>query len=491
MQPYLNAREIAEIESLTNDLVWVPSLANQPQQDAYRIAQHGEVMQLGYGGQAGGGKTDLALGLAATIFQKTLYFRREFTQLTDVIERGNEIFPNKFVGSPKNYWRLGKRLIRCRGADQPEDWKKYQGQSNDLIVFDEAAEFTENIVRSISGWARTTDIDQHTMVLLCFNPPTTPEGEWIIQMFAPWIDPDYPGERAVPGEVRYFWRDADDKEHECGSGEPFYQDGRTVYPISRTFIPASRHDNPYLGEQYERQLDNLPEPLRTMLRDGDFTVTAKADAWQTIPTAWILQAQERWRKHHKPDINLRCIGVDVARGGDDNTVISKLYGNWFDRLIVYPGSQTPDGPTGADKVLDAMETPCDVGVDVIGIGASVYDQLKMVAPGEIIAVNNSEAAPSGATDIAGQYEFTNVRAASYWALREALNPSSGENLMLPDDRQLRVDLAAPKYKVVGRKYQIEKKDDIKKRLGRSPDKGDAVVICWWVVKKPRFKMWID
>jgi hypothetical protein len=456
---------------------------------AYDLAQSGAVMQMGYGGQAGGGKTDLGLGLAGTVFRKTLFFRREFTQLSDVIERGNQIYPVTFVSGEKRLWRFNGRLIRLRGASHDRDWTKYQGQSNDLIVFDEAAEFTESQIRLISGWLRTTDENQHTLALLCFNPPTTPEGEWIVQMFAPWIDPQYSGERAEPGEVRWFARDKDDKEFECDSSEPFEYEGRQTYPISRTYFPASRFDNPYLGERYERQLDALPEPLRTMVMEGDFTVSGKPDQWQVLPTAWLLQAMERGRTQSRPDVHLRSVGVDVARGGADNTAIAKLYSNWFDPLLMYPGADTPDGMATARLVLDAMETPAPVFIDVIGWGASAYDQLTMLCSSSVTPINNAEAGPG--VDLSGKYSFANLRAASYWRLREALDPLSGEDIALPDDRNLRVELAAPRYKIKGGRIQVEPKEDIVKRLGRSPDRADAVVMAWWGVVAPTFEMeWI-
>ncbi len=48
---------------------------------------------------------------------------------------------------------------------------------------------------------------------------------------------------------------------------------------------------------------------------------------------------------------------------------------------------------------------------------------------------------------------------------------------LPPDQRLFADLAAPRYRVTARGIQVEDKDQIKKRLGRSPDRGDAVVLA--------------
>jgi hypothetical protein len=76
--------------------------------------------------------------------------------------------------------------------------------------------------------------------------------------------------------------------------------------------------------------------------------------------------------------------------------------------------------------------------------------------------------------------FTNKRAATWWAFREALDPDQrdGSPICLPDDPALRADLAAPQWELTSRGILIEDKDELRKRLGRSPDKGDAVVMAW-------------
>jgi hypothetical protein len=460
--------------------IWQPSPENAPQCMAYEIAKSGAVMEMGYGGEAGGGKTDLTLGLAGTLFERSLVLRREYPQLHDVELRGDEIYPVQFVGGSKKYWEFNNKRISIASCQYEKDWKKYQGRSIGLLAFDEAAEFLESQVRNISGWIRSPK-GKHTLLLLCFNPPTTPEGEWIIQRFAPWIAPDYPGKRAAPGEIRWF-ANIDDKEIEVDNGEPFDNNGNTVYPISRTFIPASRHDNPHLGEDYERRLDNLPEPLRTMVKEGDFTIGTKDDKWQAIPTLWVLQAMERWRNTPKPNLLLRAIGCDPSRGGNDETAIAKLYGSWVDEIIAYPGNEMADGPTVGDKVIEHMETNAPIFIDGIGIGSSAYDYLKRLPNVSVTAIINSEG--SAETSANGIYGYKNIRAASYWKLREALDPASGQNICLPDNRKLRVDLCTPHYKVRSGKIVIEPKEDIVKRTGRSPDYGDAVVMAWHGCNQP-------
>ena len=73
--------------------------------------------------------------------------------------------------------------------------------------------------------------------------------------------------------------------------------------------------------------------------------------------------------------------------------------------------------------------------------------------------------------------FFNERAKSHWRFREALNPDQegGSCIALPPDPELRADLAAPTWDLTTRGIQVEEKEKIKDRIGRSPDKGDAVI----------------
>jgi len=74
----------------------------------------------------------------------------------------------------------------------------------------------------------------------------------------------------------------------------------------------------------------------------------------------------------------------------------------------------------------------------------------------------------------------NCRAAAWWNLRERLDPDLGDDISLPDDAELLGDLTAPTWReAAGGKIVIESKDDIRKRLGRSTDVGDAVVMGMW------------
>jgi hypothetical protein len=71
----------------------------------------------------------------------------------------------------------------------------------------------------------------------------------------------------------------------------------------------------------------------------------------------------------------------------------------------------------------------------------------------------------------------NHRAEAWWKFRERLDPVCPTKVALPVDQRLFADLSAPRYRVGARGIQVEDKAEIKKRLGRSPDRGDAVVLA--------------
>lgn len=477
----MTAQEHAEINRLlqTVNVTWQP-FPNSPQSRAYES----KADVVGYGGAAGGGKTDLALGKAFTQFYRALILRREYAQTDGIIARGNDIQAGActFTSGEKKSWNTPDgRNVRVAGVEHLSDMHKYKGRARDFIVFDEASDFLEAQVRFILGWLRTERADVKPQALLTFNPPTTAEGEWIVKFFAPWIDNDYEGQRANDGELRYFAR-INDKDVEVASAESFELDGKTYTPQSRTFFRASVEDNPvYMATGYDKQLESLPEPLRSQLRWGVFGATVSDDIWQCIPTAWIDDAQNRWRQGVRPAVELRAVGVDPSRGGADDTVIAKLYGTWFE-IVRHEGKDVSDGATGARYVTDAMETNAPLAVDVIGYGASVYDHLKILSGLTVTPVNVGSA--SSAVDNTGRYHFVNLRSQLWWKFREALDPASGENIALPPDPQLKTDLRAPKFQIVGGKIKVESKDDVKKRIGRSTDAADAVQLAWYISTFP-------
>jgi hypothetical protein len=457
--------------------VSIPAFPWQPLEGPQRQAHTTEADVTGYGGAAGGGKTDLLIGTSLTAHERSIIYRREIKQVRAIHERSEEI-----IGTQGRYngtlliWRNlpGGKTLEFGGAGNLQEAKRYQGRPHDFIGFDEATEIPESVYRFLTGWNRTTTPGQRCRIILTFNPPQTEEGRWVVRYFAPWIDPDYPGERANSGEIRHFAQ-VDGKEAEVSADHPHAQ--------SRTFIFARLSDNPYLeATGYRQTLEALPEPLRSQLLMGDFEAGMGDDPWQIIPREWVKLAQQRWQQRAQPEVTLTAMGVDVARGGRDKTVIARRFQNWIAPLESFPGSDTPDGPSVAAQVLRLHEGDAVVNVDVIGVGSSVYDFVK-----ERVRANGVNAAEkSEKTDKSGRLTFANKRAELWWLFREALDPQTGDDLALPPDQELLADLCAPIWTLRSNGIQVESKQDLLKRLDRSPDRADAVILAtmgevpWWV-----------
>jgi hypothetical protein len=200
-----------------------------------------------------------------------------------------------------------------------------------------------------------------------------------------------------------------------------------------------------------------------------------------IPLAWIEAANERWHELDLDDLEpLVTVGADIARSGPDSTVLALRHGLAISELRRSRKAGTMDTAGRIAGILSAHKHPAlplAAIVDVIGIGAGVVDRLEEQGF-HVIAFNAAE----GTTrkDSSGELGFTNVRSAAWWNLRELLDPDNKHEIALPPDDMLTGDLTAPKWRVMsGGKIQVESKDDIRKRLGRSTDDGDAVVQAYW------------
>jgi hypothetical protein len=475
--------------------VWTPIPG--PQLEAFES----EADILYFGGAAGGSKSDLLLGLSLTQHRQSLILRREATQTQALIDRMTEILGSRDgYNSQHLIWRLTGRQVEFGSCPNPGDELKWQGRPHDLLAFDEIPLFLLSQFRFLQTWLRSTISGQRCRIVCTGNPPTTQDGRWVIDYWAPWLDDKHP-KPALSGELRWFTT-IDGEDIEVADGTPIEHKGELIKPLSRTFIPSRVTDNPFLSvTPYMSVLQALPEPLRSQMLKGDFKAGMEDSQWQVIPTAWVDAAMARWTAGGKRG-GMDSAGVDVARGGKDKTVISTRYANWFDTLKTFPGTETPDGPTAAGIVVSAIKDGAPVHVDVIGVGGSVVDHLRQNNV-QVVDINSAEASPPGAVDRAtGRLKFKNKRAELWWRMREALDPQFGENVALPDDKELRGDLCAPMWSLTTQGIVIEPKEDtigsdgvkvagLKRRLGRSPDKGEAVVYCLVSTPKrhPKYDNW--
>lgn len=434
--------------------------------------------ELFYGGAAGGGKTALLCGLAAECHQHSAIFRRVHPNLKEITRNLHDI-----VGEAANENKTEKswtfpdgRTIECGAVQYEEDKKNWQGRAHDLKGFDEITEFTKSQYEFICAWNRTTDQGQRVRVVATGNPPTDDAGSWIVSRWGAWLDDHHPNP-AKPGELRWY-ATIDEDEKEFLVGDPFEHSGEMVYPRSRTFIPALLTDNVYLSEdgRYRGVLQSLPEPLRSQMLYGDFKASAVSDPWQIIPTEWVRAAQRRWLERERPETPLTAVGIDPARGGRDNMSMSRRYDNWFDEIVFWPGATVMDGPTGAALVKQALDTaePGLMNIDVGGVGSSVFDSLAAMYPA-VMPIN--AAGGSEYRDKSRKLKMRNMRAEYYWRMRDALDPTDGDDIALPSGNEIVADLCSARYKLTTSGVLVEEKEEIKKRLGRSPDKGESILLA--------------
>ena len=205
-----------------------------------------------------------------------------------------------------------------------------------------------------------------------------------------------------------------------------------------------------------------------------------ADDDAVIPLAWIEDAVARWHAwadEGRPDLpGPHAVGVDVAGSGADMTVLALRKGPVLTELRRFAKQDTM-GTTGRVKgILDA-DPECTAVVDAIGIGAGVVDRLReQKCRTEAFTASRTA---GNRRDASREFRFSDMRSFAWWKMREALDPSKSPVICLPDDDQLTGDLCAPKWKVEsGARIKVESKDDIRKRIGRSTDDGDAVIQAW-------------
>lgn len=434
--------------------------------------------ELFYGGAAGGGKSDLVIGMAVELHKHSVIFRRVYPNLKEIMRRAREVI-DETAGENKSdkIWTFTDGRTLEFGAVQYEDNKKdWQGRPHDLKAFDELPEFTKSQYEFICGWNRTTDIGQRVRVIATGNPPADESGNWIIKRWGAWLDPEYP-RPAKAGELRWYVT-MDGKEAEVKDGKPFEYEGEMLYPRSRTFIPAMLDDNPFYSRdgRYKSVLQSLPEPLRSQLLNGDFRASAIPNPFQIIPTEWVRLAQKRWVERERPTTPLTAVGIDPSRGGHDKTALSKRYDNWFDEVKTWEGVIIKDGAIMAEYARQEIgrAAPLYINIDVSGIGSSAYDHLKVMY-NNVNPFNPAES--SEYRDKSGKLKMRNKRAEMYWRMRDTLDPIDGDNLALPPNTELLADLCSARYEVSSAGVKVEDKEEIKTRIGRSPDIGEAVMMC--------------
>jgi hypothetical protein len=254
----------------------------------------------------------------------------------------------------------------------------------------------------------------------------------------------------IPGQVDYEW--IDEKIKKPG----------WVTEVDEDEIRKELHDFKWNGKWYRPSNLFLVKVRGKFPRESEDTL---------IPLSWIELANERWRELQGRGRGSLRLGVDVAGMGRDLTVNAFRRSNVVEKFKVY---SRQDHMVTVGKVKNELTERGDFAyVDALGEGAGVYSRLTEQKVNAICVKYSFSA--KDLTDLTGQRTFANMRAYIYWAMRDALDPAFDGDLALPPIDELTQDLTETRFKVRSNgDIIIEEKDEIKKRLKRSPDYGDAV-----------------
>jgi phage terminase large subunit len=217
-------------------------------------------------------------------------------------------------------------------------------------------------------------------------------------------------------------------------------------------------------------------PLYMIRVRGDFPQQGTENV---VSLQHLDAAIERWRNgHDDPETRHRMhVGLDCARFGDDANVITIVRGDRVVAQHAFGGMDSiqvaghvrrlvNDARTHLERV-GVREKPL-IKVDVIGIGAGVYDQLASFDDLEVVGVNVA-LPPDSEED-----SYSNLRTQLWFGVAQWL-ARGGQ--CIPDPT-LKVELLTTRYRFDTRgRLQVEPKDDIKERLGRSTDRADSLCLA--------------
>jgi hypothetical protein len=304
--------------------------------------------------------------------------------------------------------------------------------------------------------------------------------------------------------------------YEICSRKPGYEDWATRWVTKEEVIKAGRMSARW-AEQRRKQWGEKSEVYLQRVC-GEF---AAADSKSLIRLAWVEAANERWHQWKAElaaayevlrvalalsdeDAEKRerveaaeklvaetegwdALGVDVAREGTDATVIADVRRRGVLALHKYQALVTGEVVGETVRHLGARKAEAPVICDVIGNGAGVVDGLRE-ANVWTTAFNAGES--TQLKDRTGELTFRNKRSAAWWLLREKLDPDYNSSWCLPPDDELTGDLTAPHWRVTGKGViEVEAKDSIRTRLGRSTDCGDAVMMGNWPERDMPAELW--
>ena len=344
------------------------------------------------------------------------------------------------------------------GDDNAEAWSGFHAY-NTMFAVTEASGISETTFNAIEG-----NLQGNSRLLIVFNPNVTTgyaaramKSDRFTKFRLSSLNAENVVKKKliIPGQVDYEW--VKDKVFNWCS------------PIGKTDFNEGEGDFHWEGGIYR------PNDLFRVKVLGMFP---KVSEDVLIPYEWIEIANNRWREMQlegfTPKKSLR-LGVDVAGMGRDDSVLCSRYGNYVSSFEAHQSAGTADHMHVAGMALAHLrENGSKAYVDTIGEGAGVFSRLQELGLRNVYSCKFSENA-RGLTDVTGQYEFANMRAYCYWAVRDWLNPKNNFLPALPPCDKLTEEATETHWKFQSNgSIIIEPKDKIKERIKRSSDYFDSL-----------------
>jgi len=258
-----------------------------------------------------------------------------------------------------------------------------------------------------------------------------------------------------------------------GAGNPFYRRRHSgKVPV---FI-FDWHDDPRKDEAwYRKQCETLDPVVVAQEIDRNYE-SSVSNAF--VPAELVAAAQARGPAEVQPLGGLR-VGVDVARFGDDKSVITFRKGRvCLKQVVLEKLDVTQVAGRTKSEIMAYGFMPEQIAVDTIGIGAGVADMLRGWFPDRIDRATGKRSpivVDVNAAIRQGDGIHYNLRARMWADMKEWLKTAS-----IPNDQELKTDLTALRYHFRSGEMMLESKDDAKKRGVKSPDRGDSLALTFAV-----------
>jgi hypothetical protein len=233
------------------------------------------------------------------------------------------------------------------------------------------------------------------------------------------------------------------------------------------YLPSSIFDNPYLAQSYVDSLKSLPPEVYKTFVEGSWEGTDEPG--QLVPWTDMYAARDLCIE----DVGTKSLGVDVAGHGKDKSVFVILTGSNLSEKIEFDNTSIPEVTDKTKELMLLHGIDADhVAIDGAGLGAGVIDELNQEGIYPVNFLGGGKVLNDDST-----YNYKNLRAQAYWYLKLAFQDHAIGGI---EGDRLLSDLASIRYTVeADKQIKIESKDEIKKRIGRSPDYADALCYAWW------------